>query len=52
MLDQILAFIMTLFDFWKKVPQNIKDRIIALLVEMWDEFFRKFYRRSRQEEAA
>jgi hypothetical protein len=52
MLDQIVAVFNFLLSFWDKLPQNIKDRIIALVVETWDEIFRMYFRQSRQEGTA
>ena len=52
MLDQIAAVFNFLLSFWDKLPQKIKDHIIALVVDTWDEIFRTFFRQSRQEGTA
>lgn len=52
MLDRIVAVFNFLFSAWDKLPEKIKDHIIALLVETYDYLFRKFFRQARQEATA
>jgi len=47
MLDQILKFATWILGLWNGLPQPIKDKIIELATECFDQIFREYYRRTK-----
>ena len=48
MLDLIWKLISWLLGLWRDLPQPVKDKIIDLATECFDQIFRAYYRKSNK----
>jgi hypothetical protein len=44
MLDLIQKVIDFIISFWKALPSKTKEKIINLIVDAFDDYFRRFYK--------
>jgi hypothetical protein len=47
MLDQVWRLVSWIVRLWSNLPKPIKDRVIELATECFDEIFRAFYRSAK-----
>lgn len=52
MLETLNKIVTWLFEFWSKVPESQKQRILSFVVESFDALLRAYFQSSRKESAA
>ncbi|WP_348236179.1 hypothetical protein [Leptolyngbya subtilissima] len=48
MLQLLLKAFFLIWDVWNRIPKKTREKIIDTIVSLFDDFFREYYKASKQ----